>query len=143
MDPDALLLILAGGVVGFIASILGLTLQRWWAMQDRRAAIDREALDLAMLQLMAWQAVALGILSGKPDTAAEKRLSELDVHWEADPRLIPERQAAAELLRSCKAVILAPRYSAEREDALAEHARIIELGDRVLGPARDRRRKLA
>ena len=143
IDHDAWL-VFVGGVIGVGSSVAVLVLQRRWTVIDRRNAVDRESLDLAMRQLMAWQAAALAALSGAdPDPDAEKRRGELDLHWEADPRLIPDREAATELLQRCKAVLLAPRHGAERADGMAELVQITQLGDRVLNAARDRRRGLA
>ena len=80
--------------------------------------------------------------SGQEDVDAAKRLRELDVHWEADASLIPDHEAAEELLRRCKVILLAPRRAHEAQ-GMTEFNELIALGDRVLNSSRQRRRELA
>ena len=142
MDHDVAL-VLAGGLVGLVSSLGVLALQRLWSVADRRNAADSEALDLAVRALMAWQANALvALTSGAADADAQKRLRALDERWEADGSLIPDREAADELLRRCKLILLSPR-EAHESTGMGEFNRLIALGDRVLNSARKRRRDLA
>jgi hypothetical protein len=139
MDRDVAL-VLAGGLIGVLSSLLALILQRRWTVADRRSATDLEALDLAVGHLMAWEAKALSVLSGSTDDAVDARLREFDLRWEADMRLIPDRESATELLSRCRGVLLVPPR--EPEAIMAEAARIEALGARVLDSARKRRREL-
>ena len=141
MDRDVEL-VLAGGFIGLLSSVVALTLQRLWAVRDRANAVEREALDLTVRALLAWKEVALSVLSGEPNTEAQDRQRELDQRWEADVRLIPDRAAAEELLQRCKSVILAPRHAREARP-IEEANRMIELESRVLISARKRSRDLA
>jgi hypothetical protein len=142
VDRDVMF-VLAGGLIGLLSSVVALSLQRLWAIRDRRNRPDRAALDVAVRALMAWQATALAALNGKQNVDAEQRLVKLDERWEADATLIPDREAAEELLRRCKLILLAPRGARESPAVNAEFDELIRLGDRVLNSARERRRELA
>lgn len=142
MSHDAAL-VLAGGLVGFLSSVVALWLQRVWAVRDRRAASDRESLDLAVRHLMAWHDYARSLMAGTPDREAEKRMLELDLRWEADARLIPDHAAATELLRLCKSIIAAPPEARSGPESIAAFDRIVVLGGLVVESARAKRRDLA
>jgi hypothetical protein len=139
MDRDVAL-VLAGGLIGLASSIVALALQRLWAVSDRRKTVDREALDVTVRALLTWKEMALKLLSsGEHDDIAAARFRDLDLHWEVDIGLIPDREAASELLRLCKAVLLGPSSF----DAMATSTRMENLEARVLNSAREKRRKIA
>jgi hypothetical protein len=58
-----------------------------------------------------------------PRKAHERRLT-LDAKWEADPSLIPDREAATKQLNLAKSVQLAPRRHSEGDAAMVDRVRI-------------------
>jgi len=50
---ESVWLVIAGGAVGLVASVIPLLLQRRWAREDRRRAADAKALEAAVRKLMA------------------------------------------------------------------------------------------
>ena len=145
MDHDSSL-VLAGGLIGLLGSLVPLVLQRWWAVSDRRRVVDRAALEAAVERLLAWQDHAVKLLAGGSTAESEKRLLVSDRLWEADLDLIPDRRATRELLALSKQVWLsatlvglAPELKAQM-DAMN---RLIQLLGLVIRSAQKKRRDLA
>jgi hypothetical protein len=110
---DRFWLVVAGGLVGLVASLVPMMVQRSWARNDRRRAADAEALAATVEVLTAWKDVALRIVSGDDPSEAHKRSLALDARWEADISLIPDREAAKKLLDLAKSVQMLPRRHSE------------------------------
>lgn len=140
---ESVLLVLAGGLVGVVAGLVPLALQRLWAGQDRRRAHDARALDSAIRKMMGWQDIATKLIAGSDVSSAEQALVALDAEWEADFGLIPDQEAATEIINLAKWIRLAPRSHRDSPDAMEKMSRLIQLQDRVLRSARKRRRQLA
>jgi DNA helicase HerA-like ATPase len=117
-------------------------LKRHWSSKDRRRAAERHALDLTVQATMAWKDRAVARLSGGNAEDAEERLRKLDLEWQVDPRLIPDRQAVTELLRLCREIEIAPQLYRD-EAGIAARNTLTALADRVLESAVKRSRELS
>lgn len=147
MDHDTSLVV-AGGLIGLLGSLIPLGVQRWWAVSDRRRVLDRAALEATVEKLLAWQDFAVKLLTGGDVAEAEKRLLASDALWEADLDLIPDRAAARELLALSKQVWLnrpggIGRGSIDAPANMDAMNRLIALLEQVLRSAQKKRRDLA
>ena len=146
MVPESVQLVLVSGAIGIAGTLIALVLQRRWAVDDRRRNLDRMALEAAVKKLMAWQDMAVKLLSAGDvgDIAsADRRLRELDELWESDWGLIPDQEAVQELVRLSREVYFfsgAYRDDPQHRDAFD---RLITLQDRVIASAQKKRRELA
>jgi hypothetical protein len=140
---DGFWLVVAGGLVGLVASLVPMMVQRRWAREDRRRAADAEALAATVEALTAWKDVALRIVSGEDAQEVHERSLVLDARWEADISLIPDREAAKKLLDLAKSVQLLPRRHTEGDAAMVTSSQLIALHERVIESARRKRRELA
>lgn len=139
MDHDVAL-VLAGGLIGLVGSLIPLVLQRRWAIEDRRRAYDARALDAAVKKLMAWQDLATKMLAGSDWSDADKRLRELDALWESDFDLIPDKAATREMADLSREVYLF-RGGFSKPDA-ETFDRLFRLLPVVIESAQKARRKL-
>jgi hypothetical protein len=140
---DGFWLVVAGGLVGLVASLVPMMVQRRWARDDGWRAADAQVVADTVAVLTAWKDVALRIVSGEDAREAHKRSLELDARWEADITVIPDHAAAENLLALAKSVQLAPRRHTEGDAAMATSNQLITLHERVLASARQKRRDLA
>ena len=136
-------LVIAGGVVGLVASLVPLLLQRRWQAEDRRRAVDAKALDLAVHKLMAWQDYAVKALGTGETESARTRLIELDTSWQADFSLVPDQQATEELVRLSREIFFSPGWFRDAPDSMERMDRLIRLQDRVIASAQKKLRELA
>jgi hypothetical protein len=139
---ESVWLVIAGGVVGIVASLV-LLLQRGWQREDRRRAADAKALEAAVDKLMAWQDYAMKALSSGETGSARDRRIELDTSWEADFALIPDQEARRELIALSRDAYFFAGARRAAPDLMERTDRLIKLQDRVIQSAQTRRRELA
>jgi hypothetical protein len=139
---ESVWLVIAGGVVGIVASLV-LLLQRGWQREDRRRAADAKALEAAVDKLMAWQDYAMKALSSGETGSARDRRIELDTSWGADFALIPDQEATRELIALSRDAYFFAGARRAAPDLMERTDRLIKLQDRVIQSAQTRRRELA
>lgn len=140
---ESVWLVLAGGAIGIVSSVVPLLLKRIWERADRRRASDRAALESAVRKLMAWQDFAVRSLGSGDTAAAEKRLRELDTEWEADFGLLPDQEATRAILSLSKEIFFFGGLHRDSPDAMEKQSRLMTLLDRALLSAQRKRRELA
>jgi hypothetical protein len=140
---ESVLLVLAGGLVGILASAVPVILQRSLAAADRRRAHDAQALDSAVRKLMAWQDYAALTLSRGNTAAVQERLAESDLEWEADLTLIPDQEATQALVTMVREVYFFGGVYRDDPDVMERSGLMMNLLDRVIASARKKRRELA
>ncbi len=138
---ESVWLVLAGGLVGLVSGLVPLVLQHRWDGEARRRVADRTALEAAVKKLMAWQDLAVKSLGSGEIGEAQQRLRELDALWEADFDLIPDQVATREILALSRDIFFFGGKGAP--DAMGRMNRLIELQDRAILSAQQKRRELA
>lgn len=136
-------LVIAGGLVGIVSSLIPLYLKRRWDAEDRRRVVDAKALEAAVHKMMAWQAFAVGALGSGETGPARERLIELDKSWEADFSLIPDQEAVQQILTMSRDIFFFSGWLREQPDAVERMDRLITLQDRAILSAQKKRRELA
>lgn len=135
-------LVIAGGLVGVLGSVVVQVLQRRWALNDRRSKADAQALDAAVRKLMAWQDYAVKRLAGSSTADADKRLLELDALWEADFSLIPDQKATRELMALAKEIFFLGSAGHDSGSKIMAMDRLFVLLGTVIESAQRKRRQL-